>query len=272
MILTVTHRTIYRYDLPVRGIVQSFRMTPSVFDGQRTVDWRIEVSDGIPGGAFRDGAGDRVASFSVRGPVSEITVSVSGTVETFDTAGVLKNHKEYVSPQAYLRDTLPTRVSAALQELASAAVDGVEGGPLDVAHALSAAVSEAVVYTPGATEASTTASEALTLGKGVCQDQAHTLIALARIRGIPARYVTGYLLASEDGVAEDQAAHAWAEIHIPGLGWVGFDPANQCCPDERYIRLGSGYDAADAAPIRGISRGTGEEKLDVTVAVQSVQQ
>ena len=73
------------------------------------------------------------------------------------------------------------------------------------------------------------------------------------------------------GVAHE-AAHAWAEVHVAGLGWVGFDPANRCCPDDRYIRLGSGLDAQDAAPIRGIARGVGAESLDVTVAVQALQQ
>ena len=69
-----------------------------------------------------------------------------------------------------------------------------------------------------------------------------------------------------------QASHAWAEIWVAGLGWVGFDAANRCCPDDRYIRLGSGFDAAGAAPIRGVAQGTGEEAPDVSVAVQQVQQ
>ena len=69
-----------------------------------------------------------------------------------------------------------------------------------------------------------------------------------------------------------EAAHAWAEVFLPGLGWVGFDAANRCCPDERYIRLGSGQDAQGAAPIRGSARSAGKESLTVQVAVQSVQQ
>lgn len=271
MILTVTHKTLYRYDIPVRGIVQSFRMTPSVFDGQSVRDWKIEVTDGIPGGTFRDGAGDRVISYSVRGPVSEMAVTVSGTVETWDLAGVLRGHRETVAPEAYLRDTLPTRLDTALTELGAEAVAGTGEDALGRAHALSRAVSGAIAYRRGATGAHTTAAEALYQGEGVCQDMAHALIAMARGQGIPGRYVSGYLLAAADGV-EDEAAHAWAELHVPGLGWVGFDPANECCPDARYIRLGSGFDAADAAPIRGISRGTGDEKLSVAVAVQSVQQ
>ncbi len=76
----------------------------------------------------------------------------------------------------------------------------------------------------------------------------------------------------DDDGRTHEAAHAWAEICVPGLGWVGFDPANRCCPDDRYIRLGSGLDAQDAAPIRGIARGRGPKILDVTVAVQAVQQ
>jgi len=130
-------------------------------------------------------------------------------------------------------------------------------------------VSEAVAYTPGATQMHTTAAEALEEGEGVCQDHAHILCAVARANGVPARYVSGYLLA--EGAAH-QAAHAWAELFVPGLGWVGFDPANECCPDARYVRLGSGLDAREAAPIRGSARSTGAETLDVTVAVLATQQ
>ena len=95
---------------------------------------------------------------------------------------------------------------------------------------------------------------------------AHALIALAHAADLPARYVTGYLLTRDDGEPEE-ASHAWAEIHVAGLGWVGFDPANRCCPDERYIRLGSGRDAREAAPIRGVSRGGGAEAMEVSVTV-----
>jgi transglutaminase-like putative cysteine protease len=82
------------------------------------------------------------------------------------------------------------------------------------------------------------------------------------------------LFVAKDGTPHE-AAHAWAEIHVAGLGWVGFDPANECCPDARYIRLGSGLDAQDAAPIRGIARGqsaTAPEALDVTVQVVAAAQ
>jgi len=298
MLLTVDHLTRYAYDRPVRTVVQSHRLTPSRFDGQRVLDWVVTVSDGVAGGAFRDGAGDWVQGWSVAGPVSGIEVRVQGRVETSDLAGVLRGHRELVQPECYLRDTTQTRADAALRALAESCVDA---DVLARAHAMSAAVSEAIAYLPGATTAATTAAEALALGKGVCQDHAHALIAAARAVGMPARYASGYLSAalpgagqsqtrspagqsqsqsqSQNGEAESpapdlphEAAHAWAEIHVAGLGWVGFDPANRCCPDARYIRLGSGLDAQDAAPIRGIARGAGRESLDVTVAVLAEQQ
>lgn len=271
MRLKVDHVTRYFYAQPVRAVVQSHRMTPSVFDGQKVLDWAVTVTDGLPGGTFRDGAGDMIQSWSVLGPVSEIAVHVLGTVETTDLSGLLRGHRELVPPEAYLNDTLPTRIDQALAGLAQGL--DVVGDMLGAAHTLSARVSDAIVYRSGTTDSKTTASEAMTLGKGVCQDQAHAMIAVARHLGIPARYVSGYLHMSGDVVSEE-AAHAWAELHITGLGWVGFDPANRCCPDARYIRLGSGLDAQDAAPIRGTARGHGAERLEVNVAIteQSGQQ
>jgi transglutaminase-like putative cysteine protease len=268
MRLTVDHLTRYRYETPVRSVVQSHRLTPSAFAGQKVIDWEVSVDGGVKGARHRDGAGDLIQAWTIAGPVSEIAVQVRGTVETRDISGVLSGHRESVAPDCYLRETRPTHADLALTDLSL----GVQGDDLlALAHALSAAVSDAIAYRPGVTHAHTTAAEALALGEGVCQDHAHALIACARVRGLPARYVSGYLFATEDGAAHE-AAHAWAELHVAGLGWVGFDPANRSCPDERYIRLGSGFDAQDAAPIRGIARGGTDEAMDVTVAIlQSAQ-
>ena len=106
-------------------------------------------------------------------------------------------------------------------------------------------------------------------GKGVCQDHAHALIAAALSVDIPARYVTGYLHAEGD-IAE--ASHAWAEIFVTDLGWVGFDASNGVCPNEHYVRIGSGFDAVDAAPIRGLAQGMGTEAMKVDVNVVEATQ
>jgi transglutaminase-like putative cysteine protease len=268
MRLTVDHVTRYLYARPVRSAVQSHRLMPSVFAGQRVVDWDVSVAGGQRGALYRDGAGDLVQAWTVAGPVREIEVRLRGTVETEDLSGVLRGHREAVRPDCYLRVTAATRADVALRALAQS-VSGPD--PLALAHALSGAVADAIAYRPGVTHAQTTAAEALALGQGVCQDHAHALIACARSRDIAARYVSGYLFATADGLMHE-AAHAWAELHVDGLGWVGFDPANRTCPDARYIRLGSGIDAQDAAPIRGIARGGGQEAMDVTVAVHQAAQ
>jgi len=267
MKLKVDHVTRYHYDRPVRGVVQSHRLTPSRFAGQKVRQWEVTVTGGLMGGGFRDGAGDWVQAWTVTGPVSEISVHVRGVIDTVDQSGVLHRHRETIPPIAWLSATSATRTDAALTDLALA-VTADDG--LGLAHGLSAAIADAIAYRPGATHAHTTAAEALALGEGVCQDHAHALIACARVRDMPARYVSGYLHATEDG-SMHEAAHAWAEVWVAGLGWVGFDPANRCCPDDRYIRLGSGADARQAAPIRGTARGDGEESLDVTVAVEEIQ-
>ncbi|NYS24285.1 transglutaminase family protein [Rhodobacteraceae bacterium 2376] len=275
MILTIAHETLYRYDHPMRGVVQTQRLTPARFDGQTVLDWSVEVSgcDGASvlwGGGFRDGAGDWVQGCTVVGPVSAVSVRVTGRIETNDLSGVLRGHRERIPPEAYLRHTPATAPDVALHELAQAAVAETQE-PLARAHALAGAVQAAIAYRPGVTEAHTTAAESLALGEGVCQDHAHALIAAGLCVGIPGRYVSGYLQATEDG-APHEAAHAWAELFVPGLGWVGFDASNGVCPDDRYVRLGSGRDAREAAPIRGIARGPGAESLDVTVAVNIAQQ
>jgi transglutaminase-like putative cysteine protease len=273
MRLHIRHRTLYQFDAPMRWVTQSHRLTPSTCASQRVIDWAVTVEGAEIGSRFTDGAGDAIASMTVAGPVERVEVLVEGTVETTDTAGVLRDHREVISPRVYLVPTAAIKPSQGLIEIMTAAQAGMtEGdGPLTLAHRLSAGISAAIAYAPGSTHAHTTAAEALEQGEGVCQDHAHALIAVAHAAGMPARYVSGYLLTSGDETKEE-ASHAWAELFVPSLGWIGFDAANECCPDERYVRLGSGRDARDAAPIRGISRGGGAEEMDVSVVVSQTQQ
>jgi transglutaminase-like putative cysteine protease len=269
MRLRVRHSTLYRFGAPMRFVTQSHRLTPAPSAAQTVVDWAVNADGAVFGSAFTDGAGDAVNTMTVQGPVEEITVLVEGTVETRDTAGMLKDHRETVSPRVYLQPTRAIEAGRGLLELKEAAIAGVEADrPLERSHRLAAAVADAIAYAPGATGAHTTAAEALEQGRGVCQDLAHALIAVAQAAGIPARYVTGYLFTGEE---EGEAAHAWAELNVGELGWIGFDPANRCCPDERYVRLGSGRDAREAAPIRGVSRGGASEAMDVSVQVAAQQ-
>jgi transglutaminase-like putative cysteine protease len=161
----------------------------------------------------------------------------------------------------FKRETAKTAPDDAIRELTA---DLKAPDAIDRLHELMAVVGERVKYVVGATNASTSAAEALKAGRGVCQDHAHLFISAARLMGVPARYVSGYFVTE----SASEAQHAWAEAFIEGLGWLGFDPANQVCPTERYVRLASGLDAASAAPITGNRRGGLDEVLDVFVEVQ----
>ncbi|NND41155.1 MAG: transglutaminase family protein [Silicimonas sp.] len=268
MRLEIHHTTRYNFDPPMRGVAQSLRLWPSEFEGQTTIDWSVKIDSAVRGADFRDGAGDRIETAVVMGPVEQVVVHVEGTVETTDLSGVLKGHRERVKPLVYLRSTRFTKPDTALRDLARDTVKGIDTD-LEQAHALAVAISEAIRYTPGKTDPETSGADALAAGEGVCQDHAHALIGAALSLDIPARYVTGYLYA-EGGIAE--ASHAWAELHLPDLGWVGFDASNGVCPNEHYVRIGSGYDAVDAAPIRGVAQGVGTEGMDVDVSVVEAAQ
>ena len=133
-------------------------------------------------------------------------------------------------------------------------------------HTLSQTTLAEAIYETGHTSVGTTAEEALTAGRGVCQDHAHIFIGCARALGVPARYVSGYLMM--DDRVEQEASHAWAEAHVDGLGWVGFDVSNGISPDERYVRVATGRDYREAAPVTGISWGAGDSVLAVRLAVE----
>jgi transglutaminase-like putative cysteine protease len=264
MMISVRHVTRYVYAEPVSYTVQSLRLTPAPFRGQRIIDWQVRVADCPRPLQFRDGFGNTVHLVSIDTSHSEVTIEAGGTVETEDRNGIVAGLQKEIPPRVFLKETPRTRPDAAIRALAQQAAGGT--GSIERLHALSSAVRDRVEYVTGATHAHTGAAEALADGKGVCQDHAHIFIAAARSLGIPARYVTGYLLLDDPDPAS--ANHAWAEAHVEALGWVGFDVANRICPTDRYVRLACGLDAGYATPIVGSRRGGAEESLSVCVAVQ----
>ena len=165
----------------------------------------------------------------------------------------------------FKRSTELTRAGPHVRGLAKGLRDAYDDD-LTLLHALSARILDAVAYEVGKTHAATTADAAIEAGHGVCQDHAHIFVAAARAMDYPARYVSGYLMMN-DRVSQD-ASHAWAEAHIDGLGWVGFDVSNGISPDARYVRVATGLDYRDAAPVSGLRFGAGTETMDVAINVQ----
>jgi transglutaminase-like putative cysteine protease len=262
-LLTVFHRTRYTYSTPARYAVLSVRLTPPSFDGQRVLTWRLSAPGLEHGRVFTDAFGNVVHQLTVTQTHDELVLEAAGAVETDDRNGVVQGLPEPAPLRVYLRQTTLTAPDEAIRALAAAVR---EDGTVARLHDLMHRVRDAVAYEIGATRAHTGAAQALADGKGVCQDHAHIFIAAARTLGIPARYVTGYLLVPRAALAAAQ--HAWAEAWVDDLGWVGFDVANRVCPTADYVRLACGLDSCYAAPVRGSRRGGDAEQLDVQVEVQ----
>lgn len=266
MQIRVTHKTIYRYDTPIDFSFQAIRLTPQPFIGQRVLSWQVREEDEGVLPNYMDGFQNVVSLLTLLREHEEAQVTAEGVVDVSDQKGIINGAPEPLPILYFLRQSPRTAISDALKSLA-AAVDGTD--PVMQLHDLMNGIHKQVRYDTEATHVQTTATQALEAGAGVCQDHAHIFIACARALGFPSRYVSGYLLSSEPGREETfEASHAWAESYIDRVGWVGFDPANQVCPTDQYIRTAVALDYDGAAPVRGVWRGKAEESLAVTVSVQ----
>lgn len=265
MFLTVNHVTQFKFAEAATHSIQYLRMTPRADLCQRVQSWEITATGRLT--PWVDGFDNQAHVATFDGDHDEVRVTVAGQVVTSDTNGILPMD-DGLPPDIFLTPTDYTEADDEVRKFTKpiAKVLASEGA-LAAGHALMAAVAEAVTYQSGQTTVETKAAEALAAGKGVCQDQAHLFIAAARHMELPARYVSGYLAAAE-GNDSHLASHAWAEILVDGLGWISFDPANQQCATDAYIRLALGQDYGTACPIRGLRSGGGLEEMDVNVRIE----
>ena len=264
MLLTVTHTTRYTFDSPVMHGLQRLKLRPQTTHGQEVVDWAMELTGATAESDYDDHHDSHTTLIAIEPGAQEVVVTCRGTVRTVDNNGITGQHSGLMPLWMFLRPTPLTRAGARVRALVEA-VDADPRDPLEFLHALSAKVAERVEYVRGSTDTKTTAEEALAAGRGVCQDHAHVLIAAGRLLEIPMRYVGGYHKMNDR--VEQDAGHGWAEAHIAGLGWVGFDVSNAMCPDERYIRVATGCDYSEAAPVTGIATGGGDSRLEVRLSV-----
>ncbi|MBS0255636.1 MAG: transglutaminase family protein [Proteobacteria bacterium] len=269
MLIRVCHTTRYRFPAPPSHGLQRLRLCPKSTHGQKVIDWRMTVEGAEPQLEYDDHNQNHTHLIAFAAGTAEIAITCEGTFETADHAGVIGRHAGFMPLWAFAAPTPITRAGPRLRALATH-LKGEDLGAAATMHHLSRLVREAVEYRIGATDSATSAEAALGIGAGVCQDHAHVFIAAARLLGVPARYVSGYLLM--DGRTEQEAGHAWAEAHLPVLGWVGFDVSNGISPDERYVRVATGADYRDAAPVTGIAMASGSAELHVQLAVEQQRQ
>lgn len=265
MLLSIHHTTEYQFDQPVRYALQRLKLRPKDGAGQTVRDWQLMIDGGKVEAEHDDPHNNHVTLISIEEGRTAITISCKGQVDTADNHGILGRHRSHVPLWAYCRPTRLTNAARGVQRLLIG-IDRDAPDKIGMLHELSAHILSAVEYRGGATNVDSSAEHAITAGAGVCQDHAHIFIAACRTIGIPARYVSGYLMM--DGQVEQTASHAWAEAHIDHIGWVGFDTSNGISPDGRYVRVATGFDYRDAAPVSGMSFGARDKSMVVSLRVE----
>ena len=264
MKLKITHTTTYDYDAPVSYALQQVRLTPISNSQQEVLNWQLEIEGGHSELFFLDHHKNHTTLVQATPGADQVKITASGEVETSDSTGVLGKVYGKAPLWHFTQQTDRTMPGKNIRSLAK--IMSNTDDQLANLHTLSAEILKAVPYGEAATYAGTTAEEALMAGGGVCQDHTQIFISAARHAGISARYVSGYLMMN-DRVDQD-ASHAWAEVHVEGLGWVGFDISNGYSPDERYVRIATGLDSREAAPISGMRLGAASESMIVSLQVQ----
>ena len=267
MRIVVRQETIYHYATPAKSVIQTLRLTPRSHDGQHVIRWRIDIDRDVRMTESEDAFGNITHAFHATGPIDAISLRVEGEVETHDRAGVVRDSIEPFPPSLYLRATPLTEADAAIRDLANGLAPSTLPD-LDYCHTLMAKIHEMMSLAPD-TEAVMGAQSAMATARARAADMAHVFLACARLRRIPSRFIAGHVLDPDIETAH-AASHAWAEAHIAGLGWVGFDCAKDICPTDAHVRVAMGLDHLGAAPIRGARHGGDGEYLDIKTDVREL--
>lgn len=286
MLLEVRHVTRYQYDATVRESVMEVWMQPQKTASQRLISFDLELDPAAQVFSYADTFGNAVYHFDIPHPHARLTIVARSAVETIAPPALpegldrgewdrLKSdfirgeNFDFLHPHGFAR-----RTPALDAFVAEKCLDELRGlNPLRAVRELSKTIYDSFAYETGVTRADSPIDDVLKARKGVCQDFAHVMIAICQSWGIPARYVSGYLFTDrKSGDRSDpDATHAWVEVFLPSLRWVGFDPTNNTIAGERHIACAVGRDYSDVPPTRGVYKGEAESELAVGVTVRKAR-
>jgi transglutaminase-like putative cysteine protease len=285
MFYSIRHLTKFRYSAAVSESIMELRMQPRSEGLQRCLSFQVEVTPRTRVQSYRDYLGNVVHHFDVPSPHRHLTIIAEATVDVTPAAELpaqLEKHAwrqldaqleqgdfwEMLTPSHFAPWT--GLIEAFAQELQAPSREEARLlDPWQLVSGLNTAIYRAIAYVPKSTNVDSPVDDALKSRCGVCQDYAHIMIALVRRLGIPCRYVSGYLFhrAGEKVRSTEGATHAWVEVYLPAIGWVGFDPTNNILAGETHVRTAVGRDYADVPPTRGVFKGSAGSELTVAVRV-----
>ena len=283
----LVHVTEFHYDGPVSESYNEVRLRPMHDERQSCLSFRLTTSPGSRSNNYRDTFGNWVHQFNILSEHRHLRVEAESVVLAHDpvpngsapiSLGELDARRDQLCEE-YFDFLAPTSYVPYLPQLRSL-VETAEGDSghtvASFAHRASDLIHQRFPYVKGATHVHSSIEDSLARGAGVCQDFAHLLLGVLRMRDVPGRYVSGYLVpqrAAEPGVSleevvGDHASHAWIEAYIPGAGWIGLDPTLGTTVGSRHIRVAYGRDYGDVAPVRGVYKGHAGQRLSVDVSVR----
>lgn len=268
MKLEIVHSTRYHYTGPIAETVMEVRLRPMDGNGQRCLDFALELTHGVKAKTYVDGFGNHVHYFNLVRPHSGLNVVSRSTVET-GLAPDASAGEDLV--EDFLRFRSPVKDVEGVRELARRHAIGDPSSPENVESALDGlteTISREFTYDRSVTNVYSAVDDVLEVRGGVCQDFAHLFIAAARAMNVPARYVSGYI--HSPGDRESTASHAWAEAWVPGRGWIGFDATHPVRTTPHHVRLAVGRDYTDAAPTRGVYVGSAGSDMTISVKTREI--
>lgn len=284
MLYTIHHVTRFRYSTPVAESITEVRMQPRATEHQHCTYFKLTTRPASHAHAFEDYLGNMIHQFNIPGVHSELSIVAESEVqmlpqpilppalqssdwERIDELGSQIDYWEMLTPNE------TTERTQLLDELATEIDLRRRDDPLSVLRELNATIYSTFAYDAQSTNVDSPIDQALTARSGVCQDYTHIMLALVRnYLRIPCRYVSGYLYHQRADRSAAGATHAWLEVPLPDLGWVGFDPTNNVLASDRHIVIGYGRDYFDVPPTRGTFRGNASSELSVTVRVRQAEE
>lgn len=274
----IEHINKFDYETTVDQSMNTIRLKPRTDECQRLISYRTDIQPTSMTKEHIDIWGNHVESFFIPEKHNHLEVKTSAVVsiqkspfiKRIDFSPEMKEifhsnlfQRHYLT---FLNKTRYTYVTTDQVEEVLNEIGDLEN-PVQFSLNLMEYLYNVFNYDPTATDVNTEATDAFILKRGVCQDITHVMIGILRRRNIPARYVSGYLYVGENSsLLGDSATHAWVEVMVPGIGWVGLDPTNNVEALENHIRVGTGRDYVDVSPLQGVYNG-GNQSLDVKVSV-----
>ncbi|HEV3032835.1 MAG TPA: transglutaminase family protein [Polyangia bacterium] len=288
MIHHVVHVTEYLYSERVSTSHHDLHLLPRATPEQTCLGEELEIA---PAPATRrertDDFGNRCTYVEIHEPHNNLRVTSRADVEVAPPAPLPATSVPWESVRdvvragagaearaarafAFSSPYVPASTWAVAREYALPSF--AAGRPVvEAARALTSRLHADFAYDSRATTIATPVDEVLRLRRGVCQDFAHLQIACLRALGVPARYVSGYLVTrpppGKPRLVGADASHAWIAVFVPELGWLPLDPTNDLVPGEQHVTVAWGRDYSDVTPVRGVIMGGGRHDLWVSVEV-----